>query len=1033
MKKSLTNTFKTRALVLSVSAITAGLMAQGLYAADATEELEEIQVTGSRIRATDGMQQPTPVTAISFDELSNIDPGGVISEQIGTLPQFFGTQSAQRGGGALFGSAGGSYLNMRSLGANRTLVLLDGSRVVPADKSGSVNVDTLPNALIRTVDVVTGGASAAYGADALGGVTNFVLDREFQGLKIQAGTGITEVGDGDRYNVSVAGGRQFGERLNIIASFDEKYINDIERQPEDLDPDFFRRWGHVTNPAWVSAAATPNIPQRLTLPDVCSSQHSPYGLISAPGTPLNRMKFLPDGSGITPFVNGSVTALGGTASMSGGPECATANRAFGAGGADAAEVVGRSGFVGVQYDLTDNTTVFGQILTGRSESNNQNHRGSYELEAPWTATVFRNNAFLPASVAAIMDAQVPPMTSFQMNKIGTFYNVPEIGSNERDHNVFTTNSWSVGFNSVLPNGWDLSGNWQSGESEKRSQVYNKTRVDRMLLAADAVRNPATGAIMCNVTLVNPTVAQLAASPAVKGKFSKIGDWEIAAGIRAPTDRIPLASPIGLDNTVRDCVPYNVMGNGNVSQAAIAYMGTDKFGLGNIEQDFAEVLLRGELYEGWGYGPVSFAGGVNYREQSFTDGGTPRDVEMIGPPLNDPALGIRGIPGGYTGGSANLHMFSTVPLLLGEYDVTELFAELQAPIWESASGNQRLGGSMAFRQSDYSRTGKVDTWKIGTEFEVFSDLRLRATKSRDVREPTFAERFDQQGGGGAVNDPLNNGANIQITTVSGGNPGLNPEFADTLVAGFVYQPSWLEGLQLSTDWYEIDITDAVGSLGAQRIVTECAAGNTALCVNIERGGPPTVTAGITSITRVFNYFLNVASARVEGIDTEISYRMEPDFFSNEFESLTVRALAGYVKERSNIATPGARAVEQAGSTGTPDFTALITSTYSLGPWSVMLQGRFIEATTLTAGTGFWIAGVDADDVTVASNTWLNGQIAYNGEMANGAAWNVAFNVQNLFDRNPPIWASYGSRGGSQTVSDNYDVEGRRYQLSLNYNF
>src|SRR5690606_24164326 len=103
---------------------------------------------------------------------------------------------------------------------NRTLVLLDGSRVVPADKSGSVNVDTLPNALIRTVDVVTGGASAAYGADALGGVTNFVIDREFQGLKVQAGTGVTEVGDGDRYNLSVAAGHQFGDRLNVIASFD---------------------------------------------------------------------------------------------------------------------------------------------------------------------------------------------------------------------------------------------------------------------------------------------------------------------------------------------------------------------------------------------------------------------------------------------------------------------------------------------------------------------------------------------------------------------------------------------------------------------------------------------------------------------------------------------------------------------------------------------------------------------------------------------------------------------------------------------
>ncbi len=1031
MKKTLTTTFKTRALALSVSAISAALMAPGLYAQENTGELEEIQVTGSRIRATDGMATPTPITTITFNELSDIDPGGIVSEQIGTLPQFFGTQSAQRGGGALFGSAGGSYLNMRSLGANRTLVLLDGSRVVPADKSGSVNVDTLPNALIRTVDVVTGGASAAYGADALGGVTNFVLDREFQGLKVQAGTGITEVGDGDRYNLSVAGGHQFGERLNVIASLDVKYINNIERRPEDLDPDFFRRWGHVTNPAWVSATATPNVPQRLTLPGVCSSQHSPYGLISAPaGNPLNRMKFLPDGSGITPFINGNVTALGGTASMSGGPECATANRAFSGGGADAAEVVGRSGFVGVQYDLTDTTTVYGQILTGRSESNNQDHRGTYELEAPWTATVFRDNAFLPASVAAIMDAT--GITSFQMNKIGTFYNQPEIGFDERDHNVFTTNSWSAGFNTVLPNGWDLSGSWQSGESEKRSQVYNKVRVDRMLLAMDAVRHPTTGAIMCNVTRVNPTPAQLAASPAVRGRFTDVSDWEIAAGLRAPGDRVPLASPIGLDNTVRDCVPYNVMGNGNISQEAIDYIGTDKFGLGNIEQDFAELLVRGEVYEGWGYGPVSFAGGVNYREQSFTDHATPRSIDELGPPLNDPALGIRGIPAGYTGGSANLHMFSTVPLLAGEYDVTELFAELQAPIWEAESGNQRLGGSVAFRQSDYSSTGKVDTWKLGLEFEVYSDLRLRATKSRDVREPTFAERFDQQGGGGAVNDPLNNRASIQITTVSGGNPGLNPEFADTVVAGFVFQPAWLDGFQISTDWYEIDISDAVGSLGVQRIVDECSAGNTALCGNIERFGP-NGPAGAPSITRVFNYFLNVASAKVEGIDTEVSYRMEPDFFSNEFESLTFRGLAGYVKERSNIATPGAVPVKQSGGTGTPEFTALLTSTYSLGPWSVMLQGRYIDATTLSAGAALWIAGVDADDVTVASNTWFNGQIAYNGETANGSAWNVAFNVQNLFDRNPPIQASFGSRGGSQTISDNYDVEGRRYQLSLNYSF
>src|SRR5690606_28604070 len=140
-------------------------------------------------------------------------------------------------GGTLFGTAGGSYLDMRNLGTQRTLVLLDGSRVVPADKRGSVNVDTFPTALVRTVDVVTGGASAAYGADALGGVTNFVLDREFEGLKVQAGTGVTEWGDGERWNFSIAGGRQFGDNLNVIASLEARHINQIQRDPEEFDSD----------------------------------------------------------------------------------------------------------------------------------------------------------------------------------------------------------------------------------------------------------------------------------------------------------------------------------------------------------------------------------------------------------------------------------------------------------------------------------------------------------------------------------------------------------------------------------------------------------------------------------------------------------------------------------------------------------------------------------------------------------------------------------------------------------------------------
>jgi outer membrane receptor protein involved in Fe transport len=141
------------------------------------------------------MAEPVPVTVMTPDELSSLNPGGTVAEQMSNLPQFFNTYTSQRGSGTLFSSAGGSYLNMRNLGLNRTLVLLDGSRLPPADKRGSVNVDMLPTALMRSVDTVTGGASAAYGADALGGVVNYILDREFEGFKVDVGTGKTEWGD----------------------------------------------------------------------------------------------------------------------------------------------------------------------------------------------------------------------------------------------------------------------------------------------------------------------------------------------------------------------------------------------------------------------------------------------------------------------------------------------------------------------------------------------------------------------------------------------------------------------------------------------------------------------------------------------------------------------------------------------------------------------------------------------------------------------------------------------------------------------
>ena len=155
----------------------------------AADEPEEIVVTGSRIQRTSGFATAVPVTAVTLEDLSNMQPGRTIADQLDQLPQFYATQSAQRGGGALFGSAGISTLNLRAMGPQRTLVLVDGVRVAPADRDGSVHVDNIPSALLSQVEVVTGGASAAYGADALAGVVNFRINRDFEGLDLNVAAG----------------------------------------------------------------------------------------------------------------------------------------------------------------------------------------------------------------------------------------------------------------------------------------------------------------------------------------------------------------------------------------------------------------------------------------------------------------------------------------------------------------------------------------------------------------------------------------------------------------------------------------------------------------------------------------------------------------------------------------------------------------------------------------------------------------------------------------------------------------------------
>ena len=657
---------------------------------------EEIIVTGSRVRQTTGMAAPTPVTVMSMTELNELNPGSTVAEQLDELPQFFATPTAQRGGNAISTTAGGSYLNLRGMGLNRTLVLLDGTRMAPADANGSVNVDNFPAALMERVDIVTGGASAAYGADAVAGVVNFVLNREFEGVKTKYSTGITQEQDGENYNFSFAGGHAFlDDKLHLTGSVDLKKIEQIGPSRDRFDEDWWQDWGLVRNPDW-PGVATPGVPQRITVPHVFGAQSSPQGLIitSSPGFAYRNWTFTDDGTDIRPFQFGDYLSLTGVTAgagaqnnQSGGPEydyydqstARTATR-----GARGNDVSQESVFFNLKYDFNDRSSLNFQSMAGSSESVFYNQPSNMTIAgALYAWTIYRQNPYLPARLAAEMDRLSLP--SIQITPAGIIDGpgLVNIYDNRGDESIGELESYTLGFDFDINDKWTLSFDYQQAESTVETGILNVPRIDKFFLAVDAVVNPSTGQIACNIAVRNPTPAELAQS--VDGVL-----------LPSPLDPygVPVDSPIGPLNP-QECVPFNPFGLGQANQAAKDWIvDPEKKQYRVLEQDFAELLATGIVSEGWGAGELSVAAGLTWRDEEFTQDNYPPYGERG--VLNVPALGIRGIPAGFAGpGNRSLHPFSAIGAGNGERSVSEWFGELNMPIWQFDSG-KRVGSTFAYR-------------------------------------------------------------------------------------------------------------------------------------------------------------------------------------------------------------------------------------------------------------------------------------------------------------------------------------------------
>lgn len=1020
---------RQRQLAGAIATITT-LTVLGSSTLQAQQTTEEITVTGSRISRDIGFESAVPVTAISQEELTMFDPGLGVSKQLENLPQFFNNVSSDNVANRVTADLGQSQLNMRGMGGNRTLVLLDGARIVPSDRRSSVSVDYLPSTLIQRVDVVTGGASAAYGADALAGVTNFVLNRKFTGLDLSYRTGINEEGDGEYNRASVTFGDDFLDGdLHVFGSVEVR-INDAYRR--DF-ADWDRKQGYVKNPAWVSATATPTQPLRLTKEYVYSSNFTPTGLITtATGSALNRMQFTEDGKAIIPYVNGGFASFAGTGNqntMVGAPGDPQYDL-FLRGHPQSMERLGveqQTVFSGADWQVREGTTLWGHLLFGRTSNYPQpNSSGSSGTGLGHAnqayITMFRDNPFLPQSVRDLMVRE--NRQSIRVDQHGNL-DIP-YGTMEVPEIVNRIGSLTLGFDQQLWGDWNLRGSWQTGKARKHNENSRWERLDRFYMATDAVTDPSSGQPMCRIKLVQQQLAAQGRNLeaelkqwAQKNYLAYRSDFFNA---KTPGKLEPIDYPFAVDSidrSISDCVPLNMLGKGQQSQAATDYVHStrSKTGISDQEMIFSELLANGTLWEGWGSGPVSGALGATYRDSNIKQYIVDDAIDGLGSPCNvtlpDGTVVLRGVAPSINCNQTadSLHRFSGQPEFIGGYDVYEIFGETIVPLFGTEGADQRAELNLAARWSNYSRAGTFTTWKAGLSVQVFSDLRLRGTLSKDIREGSFEELFVQQGRGANITDPFNGNVSYTSFNLSGGNPDLQAEEADTSVIGLVYQPSFVEGLSFSVDHYDVDLSSAIGSFSEQQTVDSCFK-DKVLCDQITFGAD-----GFIQSIRVT--FVNINAARVKGWDFEASYRTETDFIGGLEENLTFRLIGGYMEENSTTPLNSPK-IDQAGTGTIPDQTFTANLVYRFGDFGVNLQ-HYWQGETIRNAT--WVQGVDVDDNSLDSLQWTNLGLTYSGQFDSGSQWRASFNVNNLLD-NAPVF------GGTTRIGDEL---GRRYSLGFDYNF
>ena len=566
--------FRCEQLAGATLLIAAGIMPSTALAQDiaepppppGSEEAEappaSIIVTGSRI-VRDGNDAPTPVSVISSEEITTEAPAN-IADFVNTLPSVVGSQTAVSNSGSLSnGQSGISALNLRSLGQNRTLVLLDGQRSVGSTSTGLVDINTFPQALIERVEVVTGGASSVYGSDAVAGVVNFVLDRNFTGLEFNYEYGVTTYSDVPNHKVQVTAGNEFADgRGHLILAgeyFTQEGQHTIDRDWNETG--FFQ----INNPAY---SDTNGEPQRIVRGGIGSANFTPGGLIT--GGPFRGTYFgtIDNDTGLASVNQLNFGTVSGPWQIGGDYEYASSNHRGSNSLANDETRIGA--FARASFEFSPAFQVFAQA------SYNQFKGLSFYQQTPTSGTTIQlDNAFLPQEFRdRVVAYNAANGTNISSISIGTSNaGIPAAGGD----NKRTVQRYVVGANGeFIVGGLDLAWDayYQHGRTDTNERLVNTWQNSRLAAQQDAVFD-ASGNIVCRVNID--------ANPA---------------------------------NDLPGCVPINRIGVGGVTQDALNYLfsvlpSREQY----VRQDVVAANVSiGELFETWD-GPVSLAFGAEYREDS----------------------------------------------------------------------------------------------------------------------------------------------------------------------------------------------------------------------------------------------------------------------------------------------------------------------------------------------------------------------------------------------------------------------------------